>query len=50
MTLNPTFLVFLGKGGIGIQGVAAFTTATGNDVKFIPGQLAVQSTFGHYIQ
>ena len=28
MTLNPTFLVFLGKGRIGIQGYIALATAT----------------------
>ena len=50
MTLNPTFLVFLGKGGIGIQSRIIFTTATGNDIQFFSGQLAIQSAFGHYIQ
>ena len=50
MTLNPTFLVFLGKGRIGIQSRIIFTTATGNDIQFFSGQLAIQSAFGHYIQ
>ena len=28
MTLNPTFLVFLGKGGIGIQGDITLAATT----------------------